>query len=193
MQWESIHELNAFRLLDCDPEVIAFQEQPVEIRYELQGKLHRHFPDILVRKKMSNELWEVKTEADAARIEVAERTTLMTGDLPRLGFRYRLILAEDLGGEPRLANTLLILQHGRRAISIQERQVVIRFFNNHTAIHWKQVLDGALGPNGRTSVCRMLLEGLLELDMNETIGPKTRIQLAGRAAIARNDLARLGV
>jgi hypothetical protein len=31
LQWESINELNAFRLLDCDPGVTVFSEQPCEI------------------------------------------------------------------------------------------------------------------------------------------------------------------
>ena len=33
LQWESINELNAFRLLDCDPRVTVFTEQPCEIVY----------------------------------------------------------------------------------------------------------------------------------------------------------------
>ena len=31
LHWESIHELNAFRLLDCDPDVTCFSEQPCQI------------------------------------------------------------------------------------------------------------------------------------------------------------------
>jgi hypothetical protein len=33
LQWESINELNAFRLLNCDPRVTVFTEQPCEIGY----------------------------------------------------------------------------------------------------------------------------------------------------------------
>jgi serine/threonine protein kinase len=33
LQWESMNELNAFRLLDCDPRGTAFSEQPYEIVY----------------------------------------------------------------------------------------------------------------------------------------------------------------
>jgi hypothetical protein len=33
LQWESMNELNAFRLLDCDPRVTVFTEQPCEIVY----------------------------------------------------------------------------------------------------------------------------------------------------------------
>jgi hypothetical protein len=40
LQWESINELNDFRLLDCDPRVTVFTEQPCEIGYfDERGKV----------------------------------------------------------------------------------------------------------------------------------------------------------
>jgi hypothetical protein len=33
LQWESMNELDAFRLLDCDPRVTAFTEHPCGIVY----------------------------------------------------------------------------------------------------------------------------------------------------------------
>jgi len=41
LQWESMNELNAFRLLDCDPRVTVFAEQPCEIVY-VDGAETRH-------------------------------------------------------------------------------------------------------------------------------------------------------
>jgi len=37
LHWESIGELNAFRVLDCDPDVTHFSEQPCQIRYVEDG------------------------------------------------------------------------------------------------------------------------------------------------------------
>lgn len=180
IQWESPHELNAYRLLDCDPAVVSFQEQPLEIRYEIHGEVHRHYPDVLVHRHSGNELWEVKTQADAIRSEVAERTALMTAELPRFGFRYRMMLAEDLGGQPTLVNALLILQHGRCTISIQERQLVLSFINHHGEIRWGDMHASLLGTRGRMCVCRLLLEGVLYLDISQPIKPETRICAAAR-------------
>lgn len=180
IQWESPHELNAYRLLDCDPAVVSFEEQPLEIRYELNGEAHRHYPDVLVQRHSGNELWEVKTQADAVRPEVVERAALMTAELPRFGFRYRMMLAEDLGGQPMLVNALLILQYGRLAISIQERQLVLRFINDYREIRWGDMHAGLLGTRGRMCVCRLLLEGILDLDISQPINPETRIRAAAR-------------
>jgi hypothetical protein len=192
IQWESPHELNAYRLLDCDSAVVSFQEQPLEIRYEMNGEVHRHYPDVLVQRHSGDELWEVKTQADAIRSEVAERTALMTAELPRFGFRYRMMLAEDLGGQPTLVNALLILQHGRCAISIQERQLVLRFFNAHQEIRWGDVKAGLLGTKGRMCVCRLLLEGVLNLDISQPIRSETRIYPLGSAGNIPRALITLG-
>ncbi len=192
IQWESPHELNAYRLFDCDPAVVSFQEQPLEIRYEINGEVHRHYPDVLVQRNWGSELCEVKTHADAIRPEVAERTSLMTAELPRFGFRYRMMLAEDLGGQPGLVNALLILQYGRRAISIQERQLVLRFFNNHPEIQWGDVIAGLLGTRGRMYVCRLLLEGVLSLDISQPIRSETRIYPVGSAGNVSRALLTLG-
>lgn len=176
IQWESPHELNAYRLLDCDPAVLAFQEQPYEIHYTLNGENHRHYPDVLVQRRSGKELWEVKTQADALREDVSERTALMAAELPSMGFGYRLMQAEDLGAQPTLFNALLILHHGRFDISIQERQLVLQFLKERSEIRWGDVLAGQLGSKGRRSVCRMLLEGTLMLDISKPIGSETCIR-----------------
>src|ERR1035437_349834 len=49
MHWESSNELNAFRLLDCDPNVTSYSEQPCRIAYGLEGGEKIHYPDILDR------------------------------------------------------------------------------------------------------------------------------------------------
>lgn len=44
VQWESENELNAFRLLDCDPDVTRFHEQPCEVMYVLGGQRTSYGP-----------------------------------------------------------------------------------------------------------------------------------------------------
>lgn len=77
VKWESENELNAFRLLDCDPEVTRFHEQPCEVMYVLDGQARSHYPDILVEKDGRKELWEVKPESQAQEPDVVTRTTLL--------------------------------------------------------------------------------------------------------------------
>ena len=97
MQWESIHEGNAMRILDATPRVISFNEQPCEIIYTLNGMKRRHYPDFMVIEQQSREFWEVKTERDANDPDVAARTRFLTVALAVYGYGYRMVLAETLG------------------------------------------------------------------------------------------------
>ena len=67
LQWESLNELNAFRLLDCDPRVAVFTEQPCEIVYIDGTETRRHYPDIYVEIDGNQELWEVKAECEGSQ------------------------------------------------------------------------------------------------------------------------------
>jgi len=124
MQWESMNELHAFRLLDCDPRVTVFTEQPCEIVYVDGTETRRHYPDIYVEIDSNQELWEVKAECEAAQREVSTRTELLTNDLQQYGFTYRVVLDHELAKEPRLENAKTLLRYGRRAASDNECEYV---------------------------------------------------------------------
>lgn len=175
MQWESPHERNAFRRLDATPEVLTFEEQPAVITYRLDGVVHKHFPDILVRYRYKQEFWEVKTSADASRDEVAVRSRLMERLLPPLGFTYRLALAEDLAQDPWLSNATHLLKWGRTPVPLLAWEDLRQAFARFPSISWGTVLDGALGRDGARHVCRLILEGRLSMDLSKPMERRTPI------------------
>lgn len=181
LQWESINELHAFRLLDCDPEVIRFEEQPCRVEYLGVDGLHRHFPDILVETHACKELWEVKPVAQAVRPEVALRTEFLVRELPRFGYTYRMVLAHELAEQPCLNNAGILLRFGRNKVPELQREVVRRSIAREGSLTWSDACSGRLGKTGREVVCRMLLEGILEVDMAAPIVPTTVISLRPRA------------
>lgn len=167
IQWESINELNAYRLLDANPVVTSYHEQPYVIRYELDKQIHLHYPDVLVLSGGSKELWEIKPSSEAEKHEYVERTELLAAELPNLGFSYRLVIAEDLAQEPRLSNALTILKFGRLPISDVAREQLRQAVLKTGAINWGSVTSGAFGPMGRQLVCRLVLEGVLSFDVEK--------------------------
>jgi len=165
VQWESHNELNAFRLLDATPEVLSYHEQPLAIRYVIAGEEHIHYPDILVERDGSRELWEIKPAAEAIRERIVERTRLLQAALPNFGFAYRMVVAEDLAAQPRMANVLALLKHGRKAPNVLQREQVRRAFLMNPVISWSNVTNGDLGPDGLASLCRLVLEGVISVDL----------------------------
>ena len=169
IQWESSHELNAFRLLDANPAVRTFREQPCEIRYMLNGEERLHFPDALVELEGIKEIWEVKTKKDAGDTDVVERTLLLEHALPNHGYQYKVVIAEDLQRQPRLANALQVLRFGRAQMSDTDREHLRLIFARTSSFTWGAVLDDAFGRLGRNHVCRLLLEGVLTFDIEQAL------------------------
>ncbi|MBU3695431.1 TnsA endonuclease N-terminal domain-containing protein [Dechloromonas sp.] len=182
IEWESINELNAYRLLDANPAALAYHEQPLTITYRLNGEVHRHYPDTMVQWGDSRELWEIKEATDASRPEVAERTRLMEDALPQLGFAYRIVLAEDLAKEPRLSNVLMLLKFGRAPIPALAREQIRQTFLLMPEVTWGSVLAGGLGKYGINHICRLILEGTLRLNIEAPLTANSLVQAVTNSA-----------
>jgi hypothetical protein len=163
MQWESHNELNALRLLDADPTVTAFYEQPVRIRFVLDEEQHIHVPDLLVLTANNKFIWEVKPKIHADSVDVQERTAFLTSCLPNFGYQYHVVLGEDLGKKSRIEAVNQVLRFGRFDIPVNEREHIrIALQAAGAPITWGAVLDGLFGERGRNYICRLLLEGFLQ-------------------------------
>jgi hypothetical protein len=174
IHWESENELRAFRLLDCEPDVTSFKEQPCEVEYVLDGQIKRHYPDILVEANGKKSLWEVKPESKALDPEVATRTGLMVRGLPKHGYTYRVVIAKDLALQPRQNNAFLLLGFGRRTATDCEREAIRRTFNDRGSLVWSDACSGVYGPRGRETLCSLVLRGVLTFDLSLPISPSTR-------------------
>lgn len=166
VQWESENELNAFRLLDASPEVLSFSEQPVVIKFILDGENLTHYPDVLVQYRNGRELWEIKPKSEATKPDVLARTLFMQAALPAFGFTYQMVLACDLGRNPRMDNILMLLKYGRKPVSDLAREHIRRLLIAAPSLQWHSAANGDLGPNGRAHLARLALEGYLSLDLN---------------------------
>lgn len=179
LQWESVAELNAMRLLDADPSVLFFAEQPLILRYRLNGESRLHYPDQLVKRDTgSKELWEIKSERDAARSDVAARTALLRAALPTYGYEYRLVYAEELRRQPRLSNVLEILTWGRGPITAVDRERTRALLTRVPAVTWGAAVSGAVGCSGRQVLSRLVLEGMVAFDINEKLALDTPFTLS---------------
>jgi hypothetical protein len=176
VHYESLHECNAFKLLDACPEVSYFGEQPCRIRYVMNGELRIHYPDVLVKIHATKELLEIKTPDDAAAEEVRERTEFMQRALPLLGFRYRVLTSDLLSQSPRLNNAETLLRFGRTPVSPVVREQIRQMFMASGSERWGTFQTGLIGTNYRSAVCRLLLEGALKIDFNQQLCQESLIQ-----------------
>lgn len=164
--WESKHERDAFKLLDASPLVLSYMEQPLQIRYLMDGIEYVHYPDMLVHYSAYKELWEVKPNEDSLDDELIVRTRLLTELLPAFGFRYRLIYGSDLMRIPRLSNVNTLLRFGRPEVTEVQRELVRNVLTSVSSIPWGTASQGELGPNGCAILARLFLEGYLTFNVD---------------------------
>ena len=176
MHYESANERNAFKLLDASPDVLSYCEQPCSIRYVLDGEVHLHFPDILVNYSTHREIWEVKTDLDSKSLEVARRSELMAKCLPAYGYQYQIVIAEDLKINPRLNNVTYLLKYGRSNVSVVEREQMRQLFKKNDKQEWGYFQFGTPGAIYHKTVCRLILEGLLKVDISQPLESSTLIR-----------------
>lgn len=179
--WESPLERDGFRRLDADSLVVAYEEQPAKITYMVSGKTLTHFPDVLITSEGSHEFREIKTDRDAERCEIRERTAIMTDLLPRAGYNYRIWLESEIRTQPALNNDFYLITFGRHPVPIQFREIIRRLFDVNPSIPWG-FLTRETGTNkGVEYISRLVLEGMLTFDRNTPLTPESLLQLDYRA------------
>lgn len=183
VHWESSYELNAYRLLDANPAVASFWEQPLVIRFILDGEEHRHYPDTLVHIGSTQELWEIKPASEAFSPKIIARTQLLQAALPEKGFTYRMVIGEELAREPRLSTVLTLLKYGRQSISLTEHEQVRQILEKSGAIPWGTAVTEVLGKRGRFILARLALEGFVEVDFESSLRPETLFTSTTRSAL----------
>lgn len=174
--WESSIELDGFRRLDADPSVFGYQEQPAKITYEVDGKRHVHYPDILIDQAGRRVFREVKTDDDAASSEVVTRTEVMKMLLAPRGFGYRVWPESEIRKQPQLDNEIYLLQYGRSATCVFTLERLRRLFELEPIISWDTLVHTVLTPQGLFPACRLVLEGCLLIDHDLPLSPQTAVR-----------------
>ncbi|MCB1734035.1 MAG: TnsA endonuclease N-terminal domain-containing protein [Gammaproteobacteria bacterium] len=99
--FESLLEKDFFMLLDADPQVREFREQPLEISYrDQQGTTRKYFPDVLVMRHAPGETWlcEVKPRRQIARkwAELKPKFKAAIRYCKARGWRFRILTEKEI-------------------------------------------------------------------------------------------------
>ena len=167
MQWETVGHLDAFRLLDADSQISAYQERPMEIEYESKGLIRVERPDLLVVSGARKELWSIKKAIETGSSRNDSEVMNLTLALARYGFQKKVVMVETLREEPRKGNLITLLGLGRnRCVSPIEREGVrLLFIKRGGSINWGEISSWGIGLFGKNVVCRLVLEGAIHFDL----------------------------
>lgn len=106
VHWESPLERDAIVMFEMHPQVLSYQEQPIEeIYYDSKGLPRRCYPDFLLQGLGGQDLLvEVKRNADLNRPSVREKLELISLHFEQQGRPYRVITETEIHRQPLRAN-----------------------------------------------------------------------------------------
>lgn len=179
-EFESALERDLLTLLEFDPEVLAFEEQPVRIAFTLpDGSEHTYTPDVLVtyrgslarREPKRVELIEVKYRADlfAQWTELKPKLKAGRAYAREHGWRF-VILTEREIRTPYLQNVRFL--RGYRALEPDRRDVsLLKASLRHGSKQVEQVLESAAADRWRRAelipvLWHLVASGAVEVDLS---------------------------
>lgn len=111
IHWESQLERDFVYLLEFDPIVLDYREQPETIRLTIDGKPRRYTPDFLVRTASLMVVYEVKPADKAAHPDMVALFAAAADHYAGRGMRHQVATEADIRIRPYLDNVGLLLRY----------------------------------------------------------------------------------
>jgi hypothetical protein len=125
VDYESLIEHNYIMLLEYDPEVVWYLEQPLTISYVCNGKRREYTPDFCVLRGEQFSLVECKPSDSVEEVENQTKFEAATAWCSEHECEFLLVTDDELNAGHRLANVRLLLQFARYPgdCQLEERMV----------------------------------------------------------------------
>lgn len=173
---ESANECAFYRRIEADPLVKQVMPQPATLYYRDGDRNRKHFPDCLVVKStLAQTFVEIKSSHDPELSEAYRRADLISPNLQEQGYGYEVVTSDDIKVSPYFENARTLLRLGRRPVNVMDAESIRLMLNKRDGTSWRDVIQGALGPNAPFVVARMILEGWLVFDSTKPLGAETII------------------
>ncbi len=178
IHWESQLERDLVLLLEFDPSVLEYREQPLTIQVDLADRVARYTPDFLVRKAHGFHVIEVKPSKFASEPAWQDLFARAAAYFAAEGAQYEVLTEHEIRRQPRLSNASLLFRYQRIPLGENSREIVRQTLAGG-ALPLSNV-DAALRAQGSApgAVYALLARGVLATDLDRSLGPDSPIQLA---------------
>jgi hypothetical protein len=170
--WESLIERDLIFLLEYDPEVTSYEEQPNPVTYMLAGKQRHLTPDFFVERGGPIQLIEVKPEAKMEKYTEIFRE--VSWECRQAG-RGEFVVATEkmIRVEPKLGNIKFLYRYARTPILLRHQRLLHDFFHAKDKVSIRElaeyfILKGI--ENEVQMVYALVYHGFLEIDLMKPIG-----------------------
>lgn len=177
VQCESLLEVDAAMLLDADPQVHLYAEQPLRVDYFDGNSWRHHIPDFLVQRGDAPTLVEIKFEKGIDEA-VRARTGLLTAKLAEIGVRYSLVTESWIRRDASVQNAMAVLRRARHATTeIQQLAVLekLRSTGAHALVDFGWGIANSLEAVG---IAKLILSGAATVHPDTLISSSSPVRIA---------------
>ncbi|MBO6947534.1 MAG: TnsA endonuclease N-terminal domain-containing protein [Rhodospirillales bacterium] len=167
VHWESKLERDQIVLLEIDPDVVSFFEQPTPFYYEIDGKPRKYTPDFLVRREAYDSIIEVKPSKFAESAEWSEHLRFLSQVVTDHGFQYVVATEREIQREPRLRNAKRILRYRGCDVDQGLKAEILAVFDGYVGFSITG-LENEIGIDDLyPETCALIAKGHLCVDLDE--------------------------
>ncbi|HEV2912597.1 MAG TPA: TnsA endonuclease N-terminal domain-containing protein [Pyrinomonadaceae bacterium] len=184
MLWfESLLEEALMYLLDFDPGVRRFREQPCRIRYILDGKTRHYTPDILVERVNEKQIIEVKPKKKVMNEKYDLLFRIILPICEEAGYRFKVFTEEMIMQQPMLNNIKALWSYARTPLYPQHQIFSREFLQENPLVSLGEVFESFQQKNiPKQVVYALLFWGLIDFDLTEPLGLNSHVYLPGIAS-----------
>jgi hypothetical protein len=173
-------------LLEFDPEVNLYQEDPLEITYNCADEVRAFAPDLLVCRPNRRQLIKLSYDECPHEGECPGQLRALDRACRRLGYEYGLIAATVVGRQPFLNNVKALWKYAGVPVEAPQYQLLcMEFFRHREIAQLGDVIEffESQGASAR-EVFALAFRGVLFADMNSPLTKQSLIHYHGAVSAA---------
>lgn len=185
--WESQIERDYIYLLEFDPAVISYAEQPLRISYYLDSKERHYTPDFLVKRSDKNLIVEVKQEDKAQKEENQRLFRIASAICARDNYEFVVVTDAMIRVPPRLDNIKLLTRYQRVPIHNPQYQIICNeLFSESSEVCLSEVMQFFASRSiDKQVVFSLLYWGVLAVDLMQPITAESVVSFPARESYER--------
>lgn len=176
--FESLLEMYLMYLLDFDPGVKFFKEQPCRIRYVHDGKLHQYTPDLFVLRTDKTQIVEVKRQNKVTTEENDLLFRIISPICQCEGLEFVVFTNETIMLQPRLNNIICLWRYARTPIRPHHQILCQEFLHKQQPVSLAEVFEFFYSKGlPKQVVYALLFWGVIDFDLMQQISPDSLIYM----------------
>lgn len=184
--YESLLERDYLYLLEIDPDVVSYREQPGRIYYLLNGRGHHYTPDLLVERRHTRQIVEVKPKRKTAEENFVLLFRLAEEVCLREGYEFKVATEEMIRLQPRLDWLKLLYKYARTPILPQHQIDCYELFAKKEQAPLSEVAEYFISRGGDQRVVYALIyHGLLSINLSEPLNRDVLVRLSAPLYVTR--------